>query len=1015
VTTRSRGRRRRDLAGLALALLAAFPATAQDTATSAAQALEAARVEARAIEESGREPADLASALESLADRVTEMNHPGAGALATILLEKVLALRERVHGPESPSLVPTLERLSGLAYDSGEWGRCEALDRRVLALRLEHVDEGHPDVAAARQNLALTLYRLDRAAEAEPLLRAAAAALERLDPPRQEALADALGYLAESLRAQGRYKEAEALFVRALELGPGDPSTVLSNLAGLHRDANRYGEALVLLSRALAIEEARDPPVLAELVALWNNTAELYRFQGDLREAEQYYRKAVAGAREAFGPAHPRYGTMLSQLAELLREAGRVGEAEPLYRDALSLKSRALGPDHPSVAHTHEGLGRMLSSVGRLDAAEAELRASLRIRETRLGPRHPECALARLAVAELLDGLPARRLEAQALLDSLIADLGSSPAEARARARGLALRARMRQRAGDRAGARADLSHSLDIVDALRPEVGGGARTRARYSAGYAADFAQLARWLADDGNAEGAFEVLERFRARTLLDELAAGRVDFKSGIDPSSLPALEAREARLLASMAATRDALSRLDMAAGARGYAEERRLLDERLSRAETEYQRLYEDMRNASRLWRGFAARDGAPSLREVQARIVPPGGLLLSYLVDDDGVLLFVVPPVGRPDVVPLAVSGENAGELRVPPGPLTLGTLQRVLAPEAIDPGSASGLLGLLGRAPVTGRGRPAVERALHGLWRSLVPEATWERVKASSEVVVVPDRILHRLPFEALVVSRTADGPRYWLDEGPPVRYAASAAALLTLTSRPPATRGQDLVSVFDPAYAPRGGGGDAPAALGKLPGTAVEAAAVRAAFLARAALGVTTLSGPDAREPRVRAALQEGRYLHLAVHGLVDETRSELFAALALASPAGQATPADDGLLQLHEIYELRLDAELAVLSACESRVGEVLAGEGAFALSRAFLVSGARRVVASAWPAEDLATARLFASFFREIASAGLEAPRIDHAAALARAKLEVRGRPDSADPFFWAAFLLEGAP
>jgi CHAT domain-containing protein len=88
--------------------------------------------------------------------------------------------------------------------------------------------------------------------------------------------------------------------------------------------------------------------------------------------------------------------------------------------------------------------------------------------------------------------------------------------------------------------------------------------------------------------------------------------------------------------------------------------------------------------------------------------------------------------------------------------------------------------------------------------------------------------------------------------------------------------------------------------------------------------------------------------------------------------------------------------------------------VLAGEGAFALSRAFLAAGSRRVVASLWPADDDATASLFAGFFRQVARGEAGKGAIDYTGALARAKREIRGSSEWADPFFWAAFVLEGA-
>jgi len=100
---------------------------------------------------------------------------------------------------------------------------------------------------------------------------------------------------------------------------------------------------------------------------------------------------------------------------------------------------------------------------------------------------------------------------------------------------------------------------------------------------------------------------------------------------------------------------------------------------------------------------------------------------------------------------------------------------------------------------------------------------------------------------------------------------------------------------------------------------------------------------------------------------------------------------------------------------VLSSCETRAGAVVPGEGVFALSRAFLAAGARRVVASLWPAADDATAALMAPFFRSLADAERVGEKPDFPRALAAAKREVRRHEAWSEPFFWAPFVLDGAP
>jgi CHAT domain-containing protein len=168
-------------------------------------------------------------------------------------------------------------------------------------------------------------------------------------------------------------------------------------------------------------------------------------------------------------------------------------------------------------------------------------------------------------------------------------------------------------------------------------------------------------------------------------------------------------------------------------------------------------------------------------------------------------------------------------------------------------------------------------------------------------------------------------------------------------------------------------------------------------------------TVLRGAQAGERAVRAAMGGKRFLHFAVHGEVDEGRGDLLAALALTPPQERVSPEDDGLLQLFEIYDLPIDADLAVLSACATHVGTAIAGEGVFALSRGFLARGARRVVASQWEVDDASTATLMASFFQTIGKS--DSPSFT--AALAASKREVRANPTTAAPFYWAPFVLTG--
>jgi CHAT domain-containing protein len=250
--------------------------------------------------------------------------------------------------------------------------------------------------------------------------------------------------------------------------------------------------------------------------------------------------------------------------------------------------------------------------------------------------------------------------------------------------------------------------------------------------------------------------------------------------------------------------------------------------------------------------------------------------------------------------------------------------------------------------------------------------------------------------------VVAPPEKNPRYWLDAGPVVRYALSGASLVTTpTARRAANEGM-LLSVSDPAYAPQG-------PFARLPATASETEAIRKAF---GSGRVVALQGAAADEAGVRAALPGKRYLHLATHGVVERGHDQSLAGLVLASGASpKRDTATDGMLQLFEIYDLRLDCDLAVLSACETSAGAYVEGEGVYALSRGFLAAGARGVVASLWSVEDTSTAALVGDFFTTLAAADRRGEQADAARALRDAKRRLRAKPQWSAPFFWAPFVL----
>jgi CHAT domain-containing protein len=162
-------------------------------------------------------------------------------------------------------------------------------------------------------------------------------------------------------------------------------------------------------------------------------------------------------------------------------------------------------------------------------------------------------------------------------------------------------------------------------------------------------------------------------------------------------------------------------------------------------------------------------------------------------------------------------------------------------------------------------------------------------------------------------------------------------------------------------------------------------------------------STMEAVDFQASRATALspdLANYRIVHLATHGLLNSQHPELSGLVfSLVDKNGKT---QDG------IYNLNLNADLVVLSACETGLGKEVSGEGLIGLTRGFMHAGATRVVASLWKVSDVATARLMEEFYKAMEKDGLTP-----AAALRAAQIKMMKQPRWSNPYYWAAFQIQG--
>jgi CHAT domain-containing protein len=152
-----------------------------------------------------------------------------------------------------------------------------------------------------------------------------------------------------------------------------------------------------------------------------------------------------------------------------------------------------------------------------------------------------------------------------------------------------------------------------------------------------------------------------------------------------------------------------------------------------------------------------------------------------------------------------------------------------------------------------------------------------------------------------------------------------------------------------------------------------------------------------------------LSEYRIIHFATHSFLNSMHPQL-SGIALSMLDRQAKP-QEGFLRAHEVFNLKLGAELVVLSACRTGLGKEVKGEGLYGMTRGFMYAGSKRVLVSLWDVQDRATARLMSDFYR-----GLLGPKRPHASAALRAAQIATWREERWQaPYYWAGFVLQGEP
>ena len=867
-----------------------------------------------------------------------------------------------------------VEALLGQAYCL--W---RALPERAQALLQDALQlakgEGKRPLAVAKglDNAGIDWYRIRQIATAEQLFQQALIIYEKNVPNSLE-VAHVLYGLGSVVAARGELVRSEQLFQQALaiyETLVPNSLNVAGTLASLGNVAAARGElvrAEELYQQALAIQEKLAPNSL-EVAHTLVNLGAVASDRGELARAEELYQQALA-IFEQLAPNSLEVATALNNLATVARDRGELVRAEELYQQALTIREQ-LAPNSLQVATTLNRLGTVAYARGDLAGAKQALERALAIQE-QLAPNSLEVAytLGNLGIVARNRGDLAR---AEQLLQQALAiyeKLAPNSLRLAQTLQNLAILARQQKNYPQ---AQQYLARALKIYETQRTAIS-DPETKAAFAERYFNAYALQALIALDQQQPQQAAYALERSRARTLAELMHARALPI-----PADAP-------EALRDLIAQREQLQR-DYLLLAREQRKARADNAETVQRLQTKARELADRQRQLDHQLRqqfpNYAAllHPEPPRLKQVQSAL-DPNTVLLYHAFADKELLI-------------LAVSRQAVRGYRVK-------TNLRVLERDIEQ------FQQIVATPPWK---RTALERRKlltlgQRLYAALIKPAE-PSLKNATTVLLCPEGALSQLPWGALVVAvDKQQRPTYWV-ERVAIGLTLSAGVYLQARAVRPAPRGVAIAAVSQyrrqqAAQAPkteqlvrRSG-----RALGDLPAVRQEVAQLQRLLGKQ---GVVVAQEDKATPKRAHQMAQQARVVHFACHARADDV-DPLGSGLLLA-PAGS----DEGLLTAADVVSgWQLRADVVMLSACGTAVGEVRRYEGLYGLARAFLYAGARSVGASLWQVEDMSAARLMGGFYRGYVGG------IGKAEALRRAQVGLLRDKRYADPYYWSGFVLMGA-
>lgn len=773
-----------------------------------------------------------------------------------------------------------------------------------------------------------------------------------------------LNNLASVYGASGNYQKALDAYLQARDIHKslgerGGEGVTLNNVAWVYASIGEYEKAIDIYNQALV--PMREIQYTYGIAKILSNIAVNYADMKDFRKALEINLEVLTLRPES----NDREGRAITfnNIASCYQNLGDKTKALDYYMQALALH-RTVG-NQRQLATALRNVGSFHRDIGETSKALEYLQEARDI-SRKIGDLHGETqTLSHLAKLELARGNLA---EAHKLIEEAITGTESLRVNLKSQ----------QMRAAFLASARK--YYELDIEILMR-----------------------LHHHQPDQGFAAAAFHVSEKGRARSLLEMLREARAEIRQGVDPVVIE----RERELRRLIADRSERQTRL--LSGKHTEAELSAVAQE-IDALTTEYEQLQAHIRNTSP--RYTALTQPVPlNVSEIQKQVLDEDTLLLEYALGDEKSYVWAVTP-----------NSVHAFEL---PARTEIEKVARRFYDLSTERGKSVSGETLVQRKKRLDDADAEYPKAAAELSRILLAPVAAELKQ--KRLVVVGEGVLQYVPFAALPSPANDKSPLIVHHEIVSLPSASVLAVLRNDTAtRKPASK--TVAVMADPVFSandPRLAMGKSQLAhaddstladaqrsasesgVGEL--TRLHFSRQEAEEIARLAGEKRNLKALDFAASRAAATddkLGDYRIVHFATHGLINNHHPDL-SGIVLSLVDEQGRP-QNGFLRLYDIYNLKLNADLVVLSACQTALGKEIKGEGLIGLTRGFMYAGAPRVVASYWRIDDRATADIMKRFYAAMLKDGLRP-----AAALRAAQVSMSQDKRWHSPHYWAAFTVQG--